>query len=107
MWTSFNLRKNPLSKAFNTVDKKNLISTLPKYDAIKNNSEWFKTYPDNGKLFARNNSKKTSLTRLSPMVVLIYVNGLCNVLKVLTHKKFTEYTISSFLVVMETLFCHR
>ena len=48
-----------LSKAFDTVDQKILISNLKNYGVRGNNSKWFESYHNNSEQFIAYNNKCT------------------------------------------------
>ena len=54
-----------LSKAFDTVDHKILISKLKNYGVRGNNLKWFESYLNNHKQFIAYNNKYTSFEKIS------------------------------------------
>ena len=90
-----------LSKAFDTVDHKILISKLKNYGVRGNNLKWFESYL-NHKQFIAYNNKYTSFETitcgvpqgsiLGPLLFLIYVNNLNQVSNILDPIMFADKT---------------
>ena len=91
-----------LSKAFDTVDHKILISKLKNYGVRGNNLKWFESYLNNRKQFIAYNNKYTSFeiitcgvtqgSILGPLSFLIYVNDLSQVSNILDPTMFAADT---------------
>ena len=91
-----------LSKAFDTVDHKILISKLKNCGVRGNNLKWFKSYHNNRKQFIAYNNKYTSFEMikcgvpqgsiLGPLLFLIYVNDLNQVSNILDPIMFADDT---------------
>ena len=90
-----------LSKAFDTVDHKILISKLKNYGVRGNNLKWFESYLNNRKQFIEQ-QKYTSFETitcgvpqdsvLGPLLFLIYVNDLNQVSNILGTIRFADDT---------------
>ena len=75
-----------LSKAFDTLDHKTLISKLEIYGIKEINLLWFKSYPENCKLFIQYDTLSTSnksitcgilqVSIIGPLIFFIYINDL-------------------------------
>ena len=91
-----------LSKAFDTVDHKILISKLKNYGVRGNNLKWFESYLNNRKQFTAYNNKYTSFETITcdvpqgsifgPLLFLIYVNDLNQVSNILDRLMFADHT---------------
>ena len=92
-----------LSKAFDTVDHKILISKLKNYGVRGKNLKWFESYFNNRKQFVSYNNKYTSFETiacgvpqgliLGSLLFLIYINDLNQVSNILDPMMFADDTI--------------
>ena len=91
-----------LSKPFDTIDHKILISKLKNYGVRGNHLKWFKSYLNNRKQFIAYNNKYTSFETITcgvpqgsilrPLLFLIYVNDLNQVSNILDPIMFADDT---------------
>ena len=92
-----------LSRAFDTVDHKILISKSKNYGVRGNNLKWFESYLNNHKQFIAYSNKYASFETitsgvpqgsiLAPLLFLIYVNNLNQVSNILDPIMFADDTI--------------
>ena len=109
-----------LSKAFDTVDHKILISKLKNYGVRGNNLKWFKSYHNNRKQFIAYNNKYTSSETitcgvpqgsiLGPLLFLIYAKDLNQVSNILDPIMFADdtnffYSHHQIKTLFETVNC--
>ena len=109
-----------LSKAFDTVDHKILISKLKNYGVRGNNLKWFKCYHNNRKQFIAYNNKYTSSETitcgvpqgsiLGPLLFLIYAKDLNQVSNILDPIMFADdtnffYSHHQIKTLFETVNC--
>ena len=109
-----------LSKAFDTVDHKILISKLKNYGVRGNNLNWFESYFNNRKQFITYNNKYTSFETitcgipqdsiLGPLLFLIYVNDLNQASNILGPIIFADdanffYSHHQIKILFETVNC--
>ena len=91
-----------LSKAFDTVNHQILISKLNKYGVKVKNLSWSKSYLENRKQYLNYGNDVTILAQikfgvpqgsiLGPLLLLIYVNDLCNASNILDPIMFADET---------------
>ena len=109
-----------LSKAFDPVDHKMLISKLKNYGVTGNNLNWFESYLNNRKQFTAYNNKYTSFETitcdvpqgsiLGLLLFLIYVNDLNQVSNILDPIMFADdtnffYSHHQIKTLFETVNC--
>ena len=109
-----------LSKAFDTVDHKTLISKLRNYGIRGHNLQWFESYLNNRKQFITYNNNNTSFKEitcgvpqgsiLGPLLFLIYVNDLSQASQILDPIMFADdtnlfYSHSEIKTLFETVNC--
>ena len=95
-----------LSKAFDTVDHKLLITKLKNYGIRNKNLKWFISYLSNRKQFISYDEQHTDMANitcgvpqgsiLGPLLFLIYVNDLYKASKILNPVMFADDTILFF-----------
>ena len=100
-----------LSKAFDTVNHKILISNLENYGIRGKNLLWFISYLTNRTQFIKYNNLNTSFQKivcgvpqgsvLGPLLFLIYVNDLKDTSKSLDCIMFADHT--NFFILMKKL----
>ena len=103
-----------LSKAFDTVNHQILISKLNKYGVKVKNLSWSKSYLENRKQYLNYGNDVTILAQikfgvpqgsiLGPLLLLIYVNDLCNASNILDRIMFLDGTNIFYLNKILTLF---
>ena len=103
-----------LSKAFDTVNHQILISKLNKYGVKVKNLSWSKSYLENRKQYLNYGNDVTILAQikfgvpqgsiLGPLLLLIYVNDLCNASNILDPIMFLDGTNIFYLNKILTLF---
>ena len=103
-----------LSKAFDTVNHQILISKLNKYGVKVKNLSWSKSYLENRKQYLNYGNDVTILAQikfgvpqgsiLGPLLLLIYVNDLCNTSNILDPIMFLDGTNIFYLNKILTLF---
>ena len=91
-----------LSKSFDTVNHKNVISKLENYGIRGDNLLWFVSYLTNQIQFIKYNNLNTSFQKIAcgipqglvlrPLLFLIYVNDLKDASKSLDYILFTDHT---------------
>ena len=103
-----------LSKAFDTVDHRILISKLNNYGVKGKNLSWFKSYLENRKQYLNYSNDVTNLAQIKcgvpqgsipgPLLFLIYVNDLCNASNILDSIMLADDTNLFCLIKILTLF---